>query len=58
MHGFLLGIPDDLEHAARIDGATRFGAMWRVILPLAAPGLATTAPCCASWTAGRSSCSR
>ncbi len=46
MRGFLLSIPDDLEHAARIDGATRFGAMWRVILPLAAPGLATTAVLC------------
>jgi ABC-type glycerol-3-phosphate transport system permease component len=46
MRGFLLGIPDDLEHAARTDGATRLGAMWRVILPLAAPGLATTAVLC------------
>jgi ABC-type glycerol-3-phosphate transport system permease component len=46
MRGFLIGIPDDLEHAARTDGATRLGAMWRVILPLAAPGLATTAVLC------------
>jgi ABC-type glycerol-3-phosphate transport system permease component len=46
MRGFLVGIPDELEHAARTDGATRLGAMWRVILPLAAPGLATTAVLC------------
>ena len=43
MRGFIMSIPDELEHAARIDGATRVGAMWRVVLPLAAPGLAVTA---------------
>jgi ABC-type glycerol-3-phosphate transport system permease component len=43
MRGFIMAIPEELEHAARIDGATRFGAMVRVVLPLAAPGLATTA---------------
>jgi ABC-type glycerol-3-phosphate transport system permease component len=43
MRGFILSIPDELEHAARIDGATRFGALVRVVLPLAAPGLAVTA---------------
>ncbi len=46
MRGFLVGIPEELEHAARTDGATRLGAMWRVTLPLAAPGLATTAVLC------------
>jgi len=43
MRGFILSIPDELEHAARIDGATRLGALVRVVLPLAAPGIATTA---------------
>ena len=43
MRGFILSIPEELEHAARIDGATRFGALVRVVLPLAAPGLAVTA---------------
>jgi ABC-type glycerol-3-phosphate transport system permease component len=43
MRSFVLSIPEELEHAARIDGATRVGAMIRVVLPLAAPGLATTA---------------
>ena len=46
MRSFILAIPEELEHAARIDGATRFGAMVRVVLPLAAPGLATTAVLC------------
>ena len=46
MRSFLLSIPEELEHAARIDGATRLGAFVRVVLPLAAPGLATTAVLC------------
>src|SRR3954467_5932552 len=43
MRSFILTIPEELEYAARIDGATRIGAMVRVVLPLAAPGLATVA---------------
>lgn len=39
LKGFLDGIPPSLEEAAMIDGATRFGAFWRIILPLALPGL-------------------
>jgi ABC-type glycerol-3-phosphate transport system permease component len=46
MRSFILTIPEELEHAARIDGATRIGAMVRVALPLAAPGLATVAVLC------------
>ena len=38
---FFQSIPRDLENAAMIDGATRFGALWRVVLPLAAPGVFT-----------------
>ncbi len=43
LRGFFLSIPADLEEAAQIDGCTRFGAMWRVILPLAGPGIAASA---------------
>jgi ABC-type glycerol-3-phosphate transport system permease component len=43
MRGFILTIPEELEHAAMIDGATRVGAMFRVILPIAGPGLVATA---------------
>ncbi|MDP9023257.1 MAG: carbohydrate ABC transporter permease [Actinomycetota bacterium] len=40
LRGFFLGIPEELEEAAMVDGATRVGAMLRVVLPLAGPGLA------------------
>jgi ABC-type glycerol-3-phosphate transport system permease component len=42
LRGFFLGIPDDLEDAARVDGCTRFQAITRIVLPLAGPGLAAT----------------
>ena len=38
---FFQSIPRDLENAAMIDGCTRLGALWRVVLPLAAPGVFT-----------------
>nr|WP_141914909.1 carbohydrate ABC transporter permease [Klugiella xanthotipulae] len=38
---FLRAIPDELEEAARIDGATRVGFFWRILLPLSKPGLVT-----------------
>ncbi|HEX7122739.1 MAG TPA: carbohydrate ABC transporter permease [Gemmatimonadaceae bacterium] len=41
--GFFRQLPRDLEEAALIDGATRWQAFTRVILPLAGPALATTA---------------
>lgn len=43
MQGFFAGIPTDLDDAARIDGCSRFGAFWRVILPISAPGLGAAA---------------
>lgn len=43
MRGFLMDIPIELEEAAMIDGASRLQALIRVVLPLAAPGLAATA---------------
>lgn len=42
MKGFFDSLPTDLENAARIDGCSRLGAMWRVSLPLVLPGLAAT----------------
>jgi multiple sugar transport system permease protein len=38
---FFQSIPKDLENAAMIDGCTRLGALWRVVVPLAAPGVFT-----------------
>jgi len=43
LKGFFDGIPNELEKAARIDGATRFGAFVRIIIPLSAPGVVATA---------------
>ncbi len=39
MLGYYRSIPEDLEEAAMIDGATRLGAFVRITLPLAAPAL-------------------
>jgi multiple sugar transport system permease protein len=38
---FFKEIPQDLEEAALVDGATHFQAFYKVVVPLAAPGLAT-----------------
>ncbi len=43
MQSFFGGIPTDLDDAARIDGCSRLGAFWRVILPISAPGLGAAA---------------
>ena len=40
---FFNDLPPDLEEAALVDGTTRLGALWRIILPLTAPGVFTTA---------------
>jgi multiple sugar transport system permease protein len=37
--GYFKTIPKELEECARIDGATRFGAMVRIIFPVAVPGI-------------------
>ena len=37
-----LDLPVELEEAALIDGATHWGAFWRMALPLAAPSMAAT----------------
>lgn len=42
LHGFLLGIPKELEEAAMVDGSTRLGAFMRILLPLVGPGLVAT----------------
>jgi multiple sugar transport system permease protein len=43
MGNYFQSIPRELEDAARVDGCTRIGAMFRVVLPLARPGLLSTA---------------
>ena len=43
LKGFFDNIPPELERAARIDGATRFQAFWRIVMPLSTPGIVATA---------------
>ena len=43
MHSFFQDIPVELENSARLDGYTRFQVFRKVVLPLAAPGIAVTA---------------
>jgi len=39
--GYIDGLPRELEESAQVDGATRFQAFWKVILPLTRPMMAT-----------------
>lgn len=41
LRAFFHTIPGELIDAARIDGCTNFASFWRIILPIAKPGLAT-----------------
>jgi len=43
LRGFFEEVPIALEQAARLDGCSRVGALFRIIIPVAAPGLAATA---------------
>jgi multiple sugar transport system permease protein len=42
LKGFFDAIPPDLEEASRVDGSTRLGALFRIVLPLVRPGIAAT----------------
>ena len=42
LRGTFLGISAEMEQAAKIDGCNKFQAMFRVLLPVAAPGIVTT----------------
>lgn len=43
MSGYFEAIPAEIEEASLVDGCTRLGSLVRVLLPLAVPGLVTTA---------------
>jgi multiple sugar transport system permease protein len=51
MRGFFQDIPVEIEQSARVDGAKGWWIFWRIILPLARPGLVATAFLCTifSW---------
>jgi len=40
LHQFFLGIPRELEEAVAIDGCSRLGAWWHIVLPVSRPALA------------------
>ncbi|HEX5951101.1 MAG TPA: carbohydrate ABC transporter permease [Actinomycetota bacterium] len=43
MRQFMRSIPDEILESARVDGASEFKILWKVVVPLAAPGIATLA---------------
>ena len=43
MRQFILGLPRDLDNAARLDGLNDFAIYWRIVLPLIKPGLVVLA---------------
>jgi ABC-type glycerol-3-phosphate transport system permease component len=43
LNQFYLTIPNEMDDAARIDGANEYQIFWRIILPMSAPALATVA---------------
>ncbi len=53
MRPFIAALPKELEEAAFIDGVTRIGYFWRILLPLARPGMVTVGVLAfiASWNA-------
>jgi multiple sugar transport system permease protein len=42
MYDFFKGLPIELEESAQIDGATRWGIFWEIVLPLTRSGFAAT----------------
>lgn len=43
LRGYFAGIPRELEESAMIDGCTRLGAIFRIIVPISAPAIIATA---------------
>jgi multiple sugar transport system permease protein len=41
MRQYMMGVPKELEDAARVDGASEFMIFWRIMLPLSVPALIT-----------------
>ncbi|MBW2619218.1 MAG: carbohydrate ABC transporter permease [Deltaproteobacteria bacterium] len=43
LRSYFLTLPPEMEYAGLIDGCTRWGVIWRIVIPLSAPALATVA---------------
>lgn len=52
LYSYFQSIPKDLEEAARADGATRVGALFKVILPVSAPGIIAATVICFMFSMG------
>ncbi len=52
LYSYFQSIPKDLEEAARADGATRVGALFKVILPVSAPGIISATVICFMFSMG------
>ena len=50
MRQFFMGLPVELEEAARLDGANTFQIFWKIMLPLAKPGLSALAIITVLWS--------
>lgn len=50
MRSYFVGIPNELVEAALIDGASMFQAFWRVVFPVARPGVITTVVIVSMWS--------
>lgn len=50
MRQFFMGMPIELEEAARLDGASPFQTFWRIMLPLAKPALSALAIITVLWS--------
>ncbi len=46
LHAFFKDLPKELDESAEIDGANKLQILWRIMLPLAAPGIFTTMILC------------
>ena len=43
LRGYFQNLPLEIEHAGLIDGCSRFGVIWQIVIPLSAPALASVA---------------
>lgn len=52
LYGYFKTIPRDLEDSARIDGATRIGAIFKIIMPITIPGIISAGVICFVFSMG------
>ena len=52
LYSYFKTIPDDLENSARIDGASKVGALLRIIVPISLPGLVSSGVICFVFSMG------